>query len=66
MSNYDINNPSDIGIMEHDFNCIKAEEWETYIAFAQLSEHKTTFSFRDITILKPEGTNLEYLDGRCY
>ena len=52
MSNYDINNPSDIGIMEHDFSCIKAEEWEAFIEFAQLPEHKHTFSFKNIGMLR--------------
>jgi exodeoxyribonuclease V alpha subunit len=51
MSDYDANNPTHIDIMEHEFNCIKAEEWEAFIEIAQLPEHKHTFSFNNIGML---------------
>ena len=59
MSEYDINSPTGIGIMEHTFNCITAEEWEQYIEFTQLPEHQKSFSFKNTgmlrTALKHEG-----------
>jgi len=51
MAKYDINDPYDISMMESLFSGITENEWEAYIAFAKLPEHKKSFSFDNVGML---------------
>lgn len=50
MAKYDINDPTDISIMEYKFSDYTYEDWNNYIEFAKLPAHKNTFRYGDYLI----------------
>jgi exodeoxyribonuclease V alpha subunit len=45
MANYDINDPTDIAIMENNFNDYSYDDWSDFLEFAYSNEHKANFTF---------------------
>ncbi|MEP0133365.1 MAG: AAA family ATPase [Eudoraea sp.] len=43
MANYDINDPTDIAIMEDYFNDYSFEDWSSFLDFVYSKEHKSSF-----------------------
>lgn len=48
MAEYDINDPTDLDIMQGQFNMISADEWDEYIALAE----ERGLAYKSINILK--------------
>ncbi|WP_150452112.1 ATP-dependent DNA helicase [Arenibacter lacus] len=51
MANYDINDPTDIAIMENEFNNYSYEDWSSFLEFAYSADYKSSFSFSSRSLL---------------
>lgn len=51
MANYDLNDPTDITIMEEYFNCFSYEDWLSFLDFAYSKEHKSNFTYAERSLM---------------
>jgi len=65
---YDINDPTDIAILEAHYDSISQEEWQAYIEFTQQPEYKKQFTFEErgclMQMAKQAGQYRQWANGR--